>query len=135
MALGGRLALQRVEFDLFLAGTGRFGLQPVEIRHELALTLLGGIGLGDETGQHFLRLGANLAIDIGKLRLQRADTGMVVEQRRRKVCDIALDLPLPIAQPLDGGGEPCARLAPSLRPTHGWRARATVRWTFPKAAG
>src|SRR5690606_4062530 len=77
LSLGVGLSLQCVQFDLLLPSLGRLRLQLVEIGSQLVLARLRGLCFGGKALQHLLRLGAYLAVEVGELRSQGTDAGMV----------------------------------------------------------
>ena len=60
--------------------------------------------MGRQSFQDFLRLIANLGIEIGKLRLQRPNARMVVQQRGRLVGNVGPQFHLPLEEALDQFG-------------------------------
>ena len=67
LALGGGIALQRVETDLLVAGLRRCCLQLIDVGDELAFARLGGIGLHHQALHDLLGFAADLRVEIGQL--------------------------------------------------------------------
>ena len=98
------LPLERVQFDLLLAGVCRLGLQLVQVGGNLVLARLRGLRLRCQACQDLLGLGPDLAVEIGELGTQGAQARMVVQKRGRQVGNLVAQLNAPLAQPLDEVG-------------------------------
>ena len=101
LPLGGRFALQGIQLHRIVAGTGRIGLQGIELAEKLALTHLRDLGIVGEAGNDLLALALDLGAHIRQLCAQALDARMAVEQRSREIGNLRLKLRLRFLEALD----------------------------------
>ena len=76
-----RVALERAQLYVLLVGRGGLALELVEAGAERLDARAGDLGVVFERACEPIGLGAQLALEIGNLRAQFLDAGMLVEQR------------------------------------------------------
>ncbi|MCY1508828.1 hypothetical protein D9M68_431510 [compost metagenome] len=97
----GRFALQRTQSHLFLAGLCGLSLQRVQLLDELPLAQFADLGLVFQARQDLAGLAANLSAYAFELRFQCLQAWVAIQQCRRKVGNLPLQIRFGLLQPLD----------------------------------
>ena len=103
LALGGSFTFQCAQFHFLFAGNGGSCLELIELGHQFLLAALRGGTLPLERLQNLAALVPDLPIEIDQLGAQRTDAGVIVEQGRRQISDLGIDLDPAFHEPLHQG--------------------------------